>query len=301
MKTLAAVVLVGVGLTACNCGSNAKNELAGLNDAPLDTPDDVRRWASGSAPNVYFSAVFFTSLSDDLADGGPRTCPRQSVEGGTRRIEGGCTDEDGERWFGTLEVVDSRDAGGSSGYTSRDYGHEGPKRCLDGGTVMTRISYSGQFSLTGDEGNRTFSVDLVVKGTGYNEAACITATIDSATSYSGSVRDDTWSGSGQIGYASVGKAQVETKDEVIANGACGSEAVSGTTTVKSGQRTAVITYDAQSPCNTATWSLDGVDRGALSGVTCAAAPVGLLPLVALLLLARRRRTAAPPQQSSERG
>lgn len=54
---------------------------------------------------------------------------------------------------------------------------------------------------------------------------------------------------------------------------CRDEAISGQTTVSVANGVAVFRYDGETDCDeesTVTWTLDGVDHGEISGVSCAA-------------------------------
>ncbi|QRK04310.1 hypothetical protein JQX13_29050 [Archangium violaceum] len=64
---------------------------------------------------------------------------------------------------------------------------------------------------------------------------------------------------------------METKAEVVNNAVCDSEALSGSTTIRSGGHTALIQYDGATDCedaSTVRWSLDGKAMAEMEGVRC---------------------------------
>jgi len=139
----------------------------------------------------------------------------------------------------------------------------------------------------------------VVTGTGLDEEADCRNTATLAFAYSGSQREEsgreTWNGEGRVGSAADGVYRGTTEAEVRDQSVCGHEAISGKTTVSVANGVAVFRYDGETDCDdesTVTWTLDGVDQGEISGVSCAAVAVENASWLALplLLLAFRRRT-----------
>jgi hypothetical protein len=161
-------------------------------------------------------------------------------------------------------------------------------RDCSGQMVDTKLVYDGTFNVTANGSTKQFTVDLTSTSSG-SDTSCVTMTGSSATSYSGTVTDNTWNGSGDTGNSTQGKVHGETKDEVL-SGPCSSEAQSGTTTLTSGSNTVIITYDGATKCDqssTVKWSLNGTDMGELTGVRCEAS-AGLLAGASALWLLRRR-------------
>ncbi len=80
---------------------------------------------------------------------------------------------------------------------------------------------------------------------------------------------------------------------------CSGQPVSGQTTIERGSRIDVITYDGATACDeahAAEWTVNGADRGLLTGIGCSASPgrrsgmaLGTSLLAGLGLLARRAR------------
>jgi hypothetical protein len=111
-------------------------------------------------------------------------------------------------------------------------------------------------------------------------------------------------GSGRVereGYFSpTGVVEATTADQVVDDAVCSGQPVSGSTTLHAHGDTAVVTYDGATDCDpdqNARLSVNGKDRGLVSGISCAmrsgtrrssSFPFGLFALTILLARSRRR-------------
>ncbi len=297
------MLVVGSVLTAC--GGPGSQQLGSYPPAKIQTADDAKTWARMSAPNMYSAGYLPYSLavlSTQFSDAG---CPTRTDDGTTIRVSGGCTAA-GNTWSGAVVYERARvngelsDAGFGS-YRYESFAIEGNTTC-DGGTGVSKTTYDGTLSLTGTSDAREFKLDVRMANGGIASGVCAAPAQSAAYAYSGTANGPnertTWNGSGRAGSTTIGVADVSTKDEVISSAECGSEAASGATTVTAGSTKLVITYDGATKCDTTStvkWSLNGVDQGELTGVSCAAAPGGELASLALLGVALaswlRRRAA----------
>ena len=257
------------------CGSGKEFE----SDPPFEDKEDVAIWATAaSAVGVYVHGYEPFGLADGEVTYADPECPVTSDDGTTLSIAGGCTDVDGREWNGFLTV--RRD--GDDRMLSF-HGFDGK----NGTMQLRRLGPS----------EREFDADLVIGGV-------------TTISYSGRVVGDyvgatTWNGSGRVerhGFLPPsGVVQATTEDEVV-DDRCGGQPFSGTTTLRASGDTAVVTYDGATDCDdeqNALLSVNGEDRGLVSGVNCAVASTGrkvpsgvacaLVGLVALFVLRRRRR------------
>jgi hypothetical protein len=265
-----------------------------------DDPASATEWAQmASAPNAYAFGSALVSAAD-LAIQLGATCPTLTEESGTKTYEGGCSDGD-DTWMG--RAVSSEGASGGS-IVYEGFGSSSMQDC-SGTMVPTTNVFDGSVSYSGNAVSRSgsFDVDVRSAGQGVNETTCEATDVTLAVDYHGSIRGagdaSTWGGSGRIGNSLQVYVQVSTDDELIDDTICGDEAVSGTTTIRSGTHTIVITYDGMTDCDmesTVQWSFDGQPRGELSGVQCAVgrrgSPAGAgwaLLAVALFLACRRQR------------
>jgi len=259
------------------CGSDDPFEPA----PPFSAKSDVKVWAnSASAVGVYIHAYEAIAVADGALTFGDPACPTTSDDGTTLTITGGCTDGSDREWTGEATVV--RDGGERTLTLDAFNGNEG--------TVVVRE--------TGESTNE-FVANLVIGGV---------TTID----YTGSVEGGyegrtTWNGSGRVerdGFPPNGAVEAMTADQVL-DEACSGQAYSGSTTLQSGDDTAVITYDGATDCDgdqNARLSVNGKDRGFVSGISCTVGIVGrrlgapawglALALATLISgVARRRRRA----------
>lgn len=303
-----------LGLVLAGCGGPGA-AVDGYQDADLTTKSNAALFATGSAPDVLFVGYGL------VVGANPKSvCPKVKDDGTTVTLTGGCTDGSGDAWYGTATFVRSHGSlslgstgAGISGTleygtaTYDGFGSQNHDTCSFDGTteVVTDSRFTGTFTI-GSGGSQTadFSANLRAD-TQDTRTSCTPTAGQMAIVYSGSVRTDgsgrsTWNGSGRFGTRRDGKVRATSRDEVLDDAACGSEAASGTTTLEAGGHTVVVTYDGATACTNppaARWSLDGKAQGALDGVGCAAAPgrggmPGLLSVGTVLgLVALRRRHA----------
>jgi hypothetical protein len=246
-------------------------------------------WKSCSAPGVFFSSLS-PLVAAGLARGSAGTCPTLTMAGTTATYQGGCTDPDGNTWVGKATSTNAAQSTMSGDVSYQGFGFTGSN-----GAATT---YDGTITATGTNETTDYAIDLVFTGTGSGSSntggISYSATVVRAGS--GSAQTKTWNGTGEIGYASLGKVRATTEDEVIQDSACSHKPLSGTTTIVAGPDTAVITYNGAGSCDqdaTAPWTLDGAPQDALTRVSCNAggAPGATAGVVVAIALARRRRRA----------
>jgi MYXO-CTERM domain-containing protein len=287
-------------------GSNpAAEKLNSFKKGSLASGEDAKFWAvKASAPNIYTlvtTASLISSGPDSSREADP-ACPVETDSGLVSRTKGGCTDKYGVEWVGEAETKIS--SSGGILYTYSGFGFREPVTC--GGKSASRsLIYDGSLEMSSGT-TQKFSVQLVMDAVTVDSATCETTTASSAVDYTGSTTGDssdqskptTWNGSGRIGYADSGVISAETKDEVIHSEVCGSEALSGKTTLTTEGHKAEIQYDGATDCEataTVQWSLDGAAQGELEGIACSAssgpalAVWGLSLFGALGLMRRRAR------------
>lgn len=174
--------------------------------------------------------------------------------------------------------------------------------CGSSGSPKGTRTFEGR--IVADECAGTMVLDLVLGGDGLQERNGECDPIrQTALRYRLGHDDDALeggsplSGRGEVGIAGVGRATVETIDEVIGRETCGTEAVSGLTRARSGGHLAEVSYDGASECTdpgSAPLALDGEPAGQVA-YACAAAGsttgAAALPLAFALLCLRRRRSA----------
>lgn len=302
------VVVGALTCALCACGGPGAQQVSSYPPAKIQTAEDAKKWASMSAPNMYFvgsSPFLLAAFSASSSDGG---CPVKTDDGTTVRYTGGCTAPGGSSWSGSASFARATGPDGKpsdAGFGA--YRYDGltvqSSVTCDGGTATAKGTYDGTSTVSGTPEDVTFQVDLRGVGSGVASGACATPATSVAYSYSGSFKgadtSRTWNGSGKAGSSTLGGASVSTKDEVISPSVCGHEAASGTTTVTAGSTTLLITYDGATKCDSDSrvkWSLDGADQGELVGVQCGVAPGGELGALALAVgsafVWRRRRRHA---------
>jgi hypothetical protein len=288
------VGVVGSALLACSSGGDddaQKNS--------LDREENVRVWATTASALAIYSNVYDPlAFADGEKTFDDPACPVTSDDGTTAVIAGGCIDSGGRRWAGSATVVRSDD--GSRSLTLSDFTNfEDPEWVvsISGAVQLRRI----------DEGRHEFDANLVHSGG-------MTTTVD----YSGSIAGGyggptTWNGSGTVTREGVlpptGSITANTVDQVVDDARCGGQPVSGQTTIADDEHVAVVTYDGATDCDAdqaARWSVDGEDRGLVTGIHCRVAGAGLgasgsmVPAAALLVFAlglgRRRSTSGGRSQ-----
>ncbi len=307
-------------LGGCFLAGGSDSVINQFEPASVDGPEDVKKLAQMSAPNMFVQGMLPLLLVETARGlGNPDTdCPKKTEEGNTVTIEGGCTTASGAKIYGkatqTREGKFSFTSGAASGSIDlgevvyQDFGLEADQTCDDGTKKKVTMKANGTMKSrqTGTDAY-AFDIDIVVKGDLLDEETC-TVTPDGtlAIVYSGTFTGEnpdaegryqktTWNGSGRMGSTDLGRASATTTDEVYDVTVCEREAASGTTRIQAAKEV-VITYDGATDCSpdaTVTWSLDGAEQGTLTGVGCTsgsgrAAPLSLL-LVAGWFLGRSRR------------
>lgn len=275
--------LVVAAVVAAGCGGEA-----------LTDPDRVRTWATTASPvAVYAHAHLPMAFADGQQTFSDPSCPMTTDDGVTVTLEGGCVELEGLSWVGKATVVRAED-GGLVATFDRFGAFDDPD---------LRSELTGVVERTAFDGERSFSASLVREGG-------VTTTID----YEGRVQGDygtptIWSGSGRVtregAVEPTGSIDASTVDELVDDGICPGQPVSGETTLESEQHTVVVTYDGATDCDAdqaARWSLNGQDQGLITGIGCSlatgSAPAGQVGLVGLLaafaaLVQRRRRRENP--------
>jgi hypothetical protein len=250
MKQLQIAVFLGA-LAALSC--SAKEDFKP--GPPFENVEDVKTWAtSSSAVSVYSQAYKPIAVADGQEMYEDAACPALSDDDTTLTITGDCVDDVGHDWKGSATVA--RD-GDDRTLTLSDF--EGSK-----GTVTLHLTSAGLHE---------FEAHLVLGGV---------TTIDYTGSVSGDYGAQTiWNGSGTVQRQGVispnGSVEASTLDEVVDDSVCSGQPVSGSTTLKSGSDTAVITYDGESDCDSkqnAKLSVNDEDRGLIDGISCAVRACG---------------------------
>ncbi len=263
--------------------------LDGLAAATLVGEVNARAWArTSSAPEVFVTAILPIQQADKNQTDG-EVCPVIAENGNTRTYTGGCTSSTAEAWFGSATVTGPKVNGIPLSVTYDHFGHTGTTTC---NTVVfaTETRYTG--TLLRGSALPLLPVDVDLKlGVKRPTTACVLETaavgfdyhmtIETGPDGNNDMTPDTrtWNGSGRAGKQSgenAGLMSATTASEVTGQ-ACGSEALSGTTTLSAGGHTVVITYDGASDCSnmsTVQWSFDGVAQAAMTGVLCAIAAPG---------------------------
>jgi uncharacterized protein (TIGR03382 family) len=291
--------LVALSLAGCGDGGAAE-VLDGYQAAKLENSDDVKQWSgSASAPKIFFFALT-PILMVDLAQqiGGDTSCPEVITEGSKKTYKGGCTDKAGKQWFGTAvsESLDREQANlGLIRYEG--FGFEGTETC-GGQTVPSSLKADGEIQGESD-GKLTLDINLRLDINGVQDDCTQqsgTLAFDYVATMEKAASGQKWNGKGWIGSSAHGKLEASTVDQVIDQQVCQYEATSGTSSLKSGKDTVVVTYDGASDCDkesTAQWSLNGQGQGELAGLGCSTGGGGMSiaggALMALLALLPRRR------------
>ena len=243
---------------------------------PFRNEEDVQVWAtSASAVGVYAHAYEAIGVADGQLTFSDPDCPVTMDDGTTFTITGGCTDASDREWTGEATVT-----------------REGDDRTLrlddfnaNVGTVSLRLTAPSEHE---------FDADLVSGGV-------------TTITYSGTVVGDygsstLWNGSGRVerDFPPTGVVEATTADQVVDDDVCAGQPVSGSTTLHAEGDTAVVTYDGATDCDpdqNARLSVNGKDRGLVSGIMCAMGsggrgassfPFGLFALTLLLARSRRR-------------
>jgi hypothetical protein len=245
------IALTALGVLAVGCGED-----------PLDEDRDVRTWVNtGSAVAVYMHGYDLIGAADGEVTFDDPACPVVEDDGTTLTVTGdGCTDTMGREWLGSARVIRGSDG-------SRTAQLDGFAKVSD---PDFRVPVTGDFVVRSPSATmHEFEADLVAEGGS-------TVTITYAGTVEGTYDGRTvWNGSGEVerdGFGEPnGTALMSTENEVLDSSVCMGQAVSGTTTIRSEGRVAVVTYDGATDCDedqAATWTLDGEDQGKVTGITC---------------------------------
>jgi hypothetical protein len=294
--------LVALSLTACG-GGGVTEELDGYKAAKLESTDDVKQWSgSASAITVFFSSMTPLLAADLSRQGEDATnCPEVITEGSKKTYKGGCTDKDGRTWFGTAVTEEFDQEASTLGVIRYEgFGYESTKTCGEQ-TVTSSLKADGEIKGEGskDSTHPTFDIDFRMELSGVTDD-CTPKSDTLLIDYEGAFEDSgdaqKWNGKGWIGSASRGKLEASTVDQILDTKTCLNESLSGSTTLKAGKSTVVVTYDGATDCDqdsTAHWSLNGEDQGEMAGIACSAGGGGLglawSAVAALLALRPRRR------------
>ena len=280
----------------------------GYDPADLGTPDTVRMFAGASAPAVFASAISGALLGGVSNLDSTSKCPGITQIGTKTTYTGGCTDSDGNTWFGVAVIAEGEtDGEGSIRYDGFGLGQ--PAECT-GGAGETRLTYDGTVTLTREASDTVaFAVSVTFAAATANPQTCAAVASSVAYDYHGTfvqldpgggaggagsggagggsggaappqggITDHTrWNGSGRIGVSTVGYVDATTTDELLDSTVCADEAASGTTRITSGSDVAVLTYDGATKCDdtsTVPWTYDGKAQPELTNVRCA---VGAAP------------------------
>lgn len=285
---------------APNPGDAAVPDAAGFSSA-LDDAENIQLWANRvSALGVYLNfheELAFSAGEHEYPDS---SCPVVSEAGDVITIEGDCTEEGGKQWVGSVTIERSGD--GDRELTYSDFGafSDPDQQSTRSGTVVVRRI---------NDSLHEFDVDL-------GHASDVTTTIEYSGSVEGGYTGRTvWNGSGTVSRAGsvspTGTVSVNTVAQVIDSEECSGQPASGQTTISNDEHVVVVTYDGASDCDddeAARFSVDGEDRGELTGIMCRVSPTlgrgdwssaalgafGLLAAAGLRLGRRRRTTAAAP-------
>lgn len=250
--------------------------------------EETRTWAtSSSAVGVYWEIYEPAAFAHGERTFEDPACPVTSDDGTVVTIRGECTTTGGERRHGTATIT--RGAGQALEISLGGYG-----RSTDLGDVRTTGTASIRML---EDDLHEFDVDLVIQGgsrTHVDYVGTVRGGYDAAT---------TWNGTGTLersGFAPTGTVTATTVDERL-DDTCSGQPVSGQTTIERGSRVDVITYDGATACDdahAAAWTVNGADRGLLTGIGCSASPgrgsgvaLGTALLAGLALLGRRARHA----------
>jgi hypothetical protein len=252
-STLRIALCTTIVLAVAACGDDKGEEFTPA--PPFEDKGHVAAWAnSASAVGIYFHVYQTMSAVDGNTSAFPDPeCPVIEDDGTTWTATGDCVatnpdDDSTQEWAGTATVVRN---GGDRSATFEDF---------DGktGTFEAREVEAGRWEL---------DVDLDVGGVTFIQyMGSVQGGYDQAT---------LWNGSGSVkrdGFiAPNGEVEASTIDQVWDSDVCAGQAVSGRTILKSGEDTAVVTYDGETDCDeddSAQLTVNDEDQGLVAGVTC---------------------------------
>jgi hypothetical protein len=284
LATVLSGLAVVASMAACG-GGVAAGTLNGLQPAPIDTADHVKPFVSASAGAMYGLSILESAIPGlQIGTNPPPSCPVITQSGDTMTVRGDCTDANGKQWFGTV-TRQGGDGATETSTTFNGWGSDGAVSCM-GMMGQSHSRTNGTIRASGASGSNTvtFDLDLTIESSGLDETSCMMVDSTIAMQYHGTAATNgsatTYNGSGRLGFSSVGVVDASTTDEVIDGTVCHdpasmgnspSEPLSGTTTLRSGSNTAVITYDGATNCDpagTVTWTYNGTSQGELAGVRC---------------------------------
>jgi hypothetical protein len=250
-STLRIALCTSIVLGVAACGGDSGEEFT---PAPaFEKKEDVSTWANtASAVGVYFHVYEVLAIADGQQSFADPECPVVEDDGTTWTATGGCTDSEGTEFGGSVSIERN---GGDRSLTFDGY-------------------YDGFYNRTG-----TFDLrEVEVERYEFDAALQIgdITTIEYMGSVQGAYNQRTiFNGSGTAErrgvFAPTGKVDASTIDQVWDSEVCPGSAISGRTTLKAGDDTAVITYDGETDCDSdhnAQLTVNDEDQGLVGGVTC---------------------------------
>ncbi len=270
MRTVSVSLAVLALGALSGCGSDSDPFAAPPPSQPasgssFEAPDNVRTWANSvSALALYlhlYQPIAVADGADTLAD---PACPVIADDGTTLSMTGGCTDATGTTWIGTASVKRAADGERSVKFDGFGTQTRGKPDTTQGEGNVRRI----------DDDNHDFSLDLV-------HEASVRATVAYEGHVTGGYGSRTvWSGSGTVTREGLveptGTVDVTTTAQVVDDAVCSGQPSSGNTTLHNADdETVVVTYDGDVDCDpdhAANFSYNGVPKGKITGIVCAATP-----------------------------
>jgi hypothetical protein len=299
------------------CGQSvAAGAISALPPTSFATASERTFFALSDARTIGF---FFAMRNPATGDGGlSSTCASQTADGSTTVFTAnGCTSGTRQQ-SGVVRLTGDPVTGPEFRVEYINWRERSATRCSgSAATVATESTTRGTVHVTARGAIREFEVDLLFEQTKVDERACTGVVETLAINYRGTLdffgptgasRDMSSavraSGSGQVAYTPVGRADTTTAGLVFDPAVCASEPASGTLSLRAGSHTSLLTYDGATRCGTgsnrtAPLSVDGVSVGEVAVNACSVrgaagrGRVGLAGLFALALgaagVARRRR------------
>lgn len=300
-----------------------------FDSAELSNEEDAANAAAASAPNHCIAIPLLPTVTVFEVEEGA-DCPdiqTDSETGELSIIGDGCTDEAGNTWGGSANNIDASENAivfpGDSEFPLEavnlqeaqfnDYYTEGEEECPDDETItaQTHQTVDGSVSIEQlDDAHYECVVELESQGVGFDDD-CNVDEFSSRIEYRGEVEmhefdDDgaavahSWSGDGARGSTDFGWARLETIDQQFDVEQCDYKPLSGSTVATAGDTELEVRYDGEENCDpaaTATWYLDGEERGTLEDVHCsstggASGLVAIVMVLVMLMVARVRKRQA---------
>ncbi|MCA9582699.1 MAG: hypothetical protein KC416_12950 [Myxococcales bacterium] len=290
---------------------------AGIPPLQIDPDDAAMVLQLSKASAVGILQRFALPSGIPTLEGSP-VCPTITEPvPGTKITTGGCTDDEGRTWFGKFTVVETDspnlpDGGGmlseGDGIATYDRFGVDTTKCK-GNPAIGSVRISGTIAFTTQGPTE---VDVVFRGTVEESGilffpanqTCVARDTSMIIDYASTVEGETiqiakHNGSGRVAWEGLGVANVATVDEDADYVACGTRALSGTTTITSSGDKLVFSYNGETACDdmpvSTPYSFNGTDKGLAVGVGCATSPggsrasAGLWALAMIGVLALRRR------------